>query len=122
MQSGDSASYPLHFSGSQFQVEIGSNWFFPAPGRRAATVFIDNVALIGLRIEDGQYLLNMGLFDEFNNPILAVIDNALEFSVDPWDIQFVGRVLTIRSAARKIFIETSSNRLERSYSSVVACC
>ncbi|WP_198036129.1 hypothetical protein [Salegentibacter sp. T436] len=68
-------------------------------------LLIDNTPLIGIILADGHFLLNVILFDEFNNPILRIKNNQLLYSVNPWDIQLVGTKLTIREAQRKILIE-----------------
>ena len=54
---------------------------------------------------DGHLLLNLNLFDEFNNLVLQIKNNQLWYSVSPWDIQLIGRNLTIREASRKILID-----------------
>lgn len=66
---------------------------------------IDGVPLLGFLLTDEHLLLNVNLFDEANEMILRVTDNALEHSVEPWDVEFVGRNLIIRAGVRNIFID-----------------
>jgi trigger factor len=84
---------------------VGGNTFTSSALEFAAGVVIDQRAMVGFRLEDGHYLLTVALFDESNEPIVQIKDNWLAYSVEPWDIEFVGSKLTIRSGYRKIFIE-----------------
>ena len=68
-------------------------------------LIIDQVALIGFAFEAGHLLLTLNVFDEHNFPVLIIENNHLMYSVDPWDIQFVARNMTIRVASRNILIE-----------------
>ena len=66
---------------------------------------IDGEPLVWFSFEDGHYLLNVTLFDRTNHLILLIKQNELVYSSSPWDIEFVGRRLIIRAAARDIFID-----------------
>ncbi|MDT4849576.1 hypothetical protein FQZ97_837010 [compost metagenome] len=68
-------------------------------------LIIDGVALIGVILQDGHYLLNVVAFNEFNEPFLHIKNNQLLYSTTPWDVQFVGTKLTIREAHRKLLLE-----------------
>lgn len=68
-------------------------------------ISVDGTPLIGFVIADNHLLLNLVLFDEFNNPIMHIKNNQLIYSTSPWDIRLVGTKLTIREAQRKILIE-----------------
>jgi len=70
---------------------------------------IDGVPLLAFVLQDGHLLLNLALFDEFNQLVLHIKNNQLLFSVSPWDIQLVGRRLIIREAAKKILIDIVFN-------------
>lgn len=103
-----SKPYNLHFSGKKACVEIGGNSFTcedQGYGTAMAPISVDGTPLIGLILADGHFLLNLVVFDEFNNPILHIKNNQLFYSTDPWDIQLVGTTLTVREAHRKILIE-----------------
>lgn len=103
-----SKPYNLHFSGKTAEVEIGKNFFTckdSGYGTQMIPLLIDNTPLIGIVLADGHFLLNIIIFDEFNNPILRIRNNQLYYSVNPWDIQLIGTKLTIREAQRKILIE-----------------
>lgn len=103
-----SKPYNLHFSGKNAEIEIGSNSFTCEDlgyGTAMVPISVDGTPLIGLIIADGHLLLNLVIFDEFNNPVLHIKNNQLYYSTEPWDIQLIGTKLTIREAHRKILIE-----------------
>ena len=103
-----SKPYNLHFSGKDAEIEIGGNSFTCEDlgyGTAMVPVSVDGTPLIGLIIADGHLLLNLVIFDEYNNPVLHIKNNQLYYSTEPWDIQLVGTKLTIREAHRKILIE-----------------
>lgn len=108
LRAGVSKPYDLHFSGKEACVEIGGNSFTcedQGYGTAMVPISVDGTPLIGLILADGHFLLNVVIFDEFNNPILQIKNNQLCFSTSPWDIQLVGTTLTIREAHRKILLE-----------------
>lgn len=45
------------------------------------------------------------MFDENDNVVLVIDKNYLVYKVNFWDIEFKGRILTIRQLSRKIFVE-----------------
>lgn len=108
LQEGVSKPYLLHYSGDEAIVEVGSNVFTckdEGYGTAMAPISVDGTPLIGVLLADGHFLLNVVLFDEFNNPILHIKNNQLLYSISQWDVQLVGTTLTIREAHRKILIE-----------------
>lgn len=104
-RSGTSAPYALHYSGDYCQVDIGSNVLTARMMGYLVAVQVDGEPLVGFRFEDGHYLLNVLLFNEVNEPVLQILDNELIYSSEPWDIELVGNRLTVRAAARSIFID-----------------
>lgn len=103
-----SKPYTLHFAGKEAKVEIGGNSFTCLDngyGTAMIPISVDGTPLIGLILADGHLLLNLIVFDEFNNPVLHIKNNQLYYSTSPWDIQLVGKKLTIREAERKILFE-----------------
>lgn len=109
LRTGVSPPYHLHFQGAtECAVNLGSNIFWAAnqgDGTLLVPVWIDGVPLIAFRFVDQHLLLTVHIFDEFNNLILHVKDNQLVFAPTPWDIEFVGKRITLREAARKILVE-----------------
>ncbi|ELB2801724.1 hypothetical protein NB525_14555 [Vibrio alginolyticus] len=108
LREGNSKPYNLHFAGTEATVEIGSNSFTcqdKGYGTAMVPVSVDGTPLIGLILADGHLLLNLVVFDEFNSPVLHIKNNQLIYSTSPWDIQLVGKKLTIREAHKKILFE-----------------
>jgi len=94
--------------GTECQVIIGDNLFTTKDegyGTFQVPLSIDMTPMIGFIMADGHLLLNLNLFDEFNNLVLQIKDNQLRQSVSPWDICLAGRNLTIKEATRKILVE-----------------
>jgi hypothetical protein len=58
-----------------------------------------------LVLEDEQLLLSLNVYDVTNRRVLKITDNELVYSVSPWDIDFVGKNLTIREAKHKVLLE-----------------
>ncbi len=68
-------------------------------------ISVDDTPLVGFILSEGHLLLNINLFDEFNNCILRVVNNQLVQSAEPWDIQLTGRNLVIRAGHRDILVD-----------------
>jgi hypothetical protein len=105
---GVSRPYDLHFDGNVCEIEIGGNHFSmtATDGDAALVPFsIDGLPILGFILQDGHLLLNLALFDEYNQLVLHIRNNQLVFAVSPWDIQLVGRNLVIREAARQILVD-----------------
>lgn len=111
LKSGISSPFALHFSGSEFNVEIGSNNLrggavHPDGGIAFIPISVDDNDLLWFRVdEQGRIFFNMKIFDECNLPLLIIQDNVIIFKTDTWDIVFKGKKLTVRQAARNIFLE-----------------
>ncbi|EHK9087817.1 hypothetical protein [Vibrio metschnikovii] len=108
LKEGNSKPYNLHFAGTEATIEIGSNSFTCKDngyGTAMVPVSVDGTPLIGLILADGHLLLNLVVFDEYNAPVLHIKNNQLIYSTSPWDIQLVGKKLTIREAHKKILFE-----------------
>lgn len=108
LREGVSKPYALHFSGKEAEVVVGGNSFTCQDGGYGTVmvpVSVDGTPLIGFILADGHLLLNLVIFDEFNQPVLHIKNNQLLYSVAPWDIQLVGTTLTVREGHRKILIE-----------------
>ncbi|ENC7033452.1 hypothetical protein ABUU69_003542 [Vibrio cholerae] len=108
LKEGNSKPYNLHFAGTEATIEIGGNSFTCKDngyGTAMVPVSVDGTPLIGLILADGHLLLNLVVFDEYNAPVLHIKNNQLIYSTSPWDIQLVGKKLTIREAHKKILFE-----------------
>ena len=108
LRAGVSKPYDLHYSGTDCEVVIGNNtftWHAPSEGAFFAPLVIDGLPLIAFTLQDNHVLLQLVVFDEFNEPMLTIGENRLNYSTIPWDIEFVGRNLIVREAHRKILID-----------------
>lgn len=103
LRGGVSAPFRLYYGATEASMVVGTVET-SALGHDAVAVMIDGQPLIGFRFEDGQCLLQLRLFDESNQLVLQVVDNELIYSVAPWDIEFVGNTLTLRTGLGEIFI------------------
>jgi trigger factor len=104
---GESKPYTLHFEGNSCSMQIGGNYFttnYIGQPTESIPLIVDGIPLIGFVLEDGHLLLNLNLFDRFNNIVLKIINNHLFYSINPWDIQLVGKTLIIREKARQFLI------------------
>lgn len=108
LKAGQSRPLALHFEGNSCEMHIGGNYFVTkAMGQPTESIplMVDGIPLIGFVLEDGHLLLNLILFDQFNNVVLRIVNNQLFYSISPWDIQLVGKTLTIREKARQFLIK-----------------
>jgi len=110
LKAGNTKPYLLHYSGNHAEIEIGSNSFLAfennnAPSRQLLAIVIDSVPLVGFTMLKNQLLLNVFLFDRFNNPIINIWENHIVFKPDLWDVELVGSRLTIRERKNDILIE-----------------
>ncbi|MCE4957725.1 HNH endonuclease signature motif containing protein [Macrococcoides caseolyticum] len=108
LKNGKSTSHELFYLGNKCEFLLGGDSYsytFECEGSVFIPLMIDGSPVIKFRYENNHLLLSMVLLDKFNIPILLIIDNQLTYSVDVWDIQFVGNKLTLREAHRKILFE-----------------
>lgn len=96
---GVSEAFPLRYSGDSCLVNLGSNRFAHDFTRDAVipALTIRGCPVIRVKKQDGCLLLSLRIFDKEGNPLLTVDDNELIFSVDSWDVELVGKRLTIRA-------------------------
>jgi len=101
---GTSASYPFHAQPSTLSVNVGNNFFyykdnFPSDG--LIVISISAEPILWFNFDKGHLLLNISLYDDENKLILKIRDNELVYSTTLWDVTFVGKTLTIKTAARE---------------------
>jgi trigger factor len=108
LRTGVTKPYDLHYSGAQCEAILGSNRFTTQDqgyGTEMVPIVIDNAPIVGFILTDGHLLLNLNLFDESNNLVLQIVNNAMQLSVDAWDIDLVGQNLIVRQALRNILLD-----------------
>lgn len=102
----ESEKLDLHFEGEQIEVIIGNMKFLPNPQFKNSMIpiIIDRNPIVEVITIGDQIFLNVSLYDDENKLILKIQENQLSYKVDVWDIEFVGKTLTIRQASRNILI------------------
>lgn len=66
---------------------------------------IDDDTILGFRRENGVLLTSFTYYDENEHKTLEILDNELRYSAALWDVEFVGRRLTIRRGSRDIILD-----------------
>lgn len=108
LRSGSTSPYTLHYSGDVYFINVGSLVYGGrAMGARtvAQAIRIDGEPLISVTLEDGHFLLSLRVYDRQGGLVLRINDNELVLNVYSWDIELVGKRLTIRQAARDILFD-----------------
>jgi trigger factor len=99
-----SNNYGLYYYGDNVDVLI-SDIGFTADKSDFIPILINDTPIILVKCEDEHYLLNINLYDKYDNLVLKIEDNNLIYSLGFWDIRFEGRTLYIRDDLYKVFIE-----------------
>jgi trigger factor len=108
LRTGISKPYDLHYSGDECEVVLGGNTFSAKDGGYGTVllpVSVDDTPLLAFILGDGHLMLNLNLFDQYNNLVLQIKNNQLVQAISPWDIQLIGRSLVVREAERKILVD-----------------
>lgn len=108
LKTGVSKNHLLHYSGKNVKLALANsvfqfndlpeNYFF-------APLVVDGLPVVGFRVEDGKLLMQFIAFNEFNVPVLEIVDNELIYRTEQWDIEWVGQKLTVREDHRKILLQ-----------------
>ncbi len=108
LKTGVSKSHLLHYSGKNVQLALANSIFqFNDLPENAffAPLVVDGLAVVGFRVEDGKLLLQFIAFNEFNVPVLQIVDNELIYRTEQWDIEWVSQKLTVREGHGKILLQ-----------------
>lgn len=102
LRSGHTAPFQFHFQpGEQAEIRLGGETF-TSEGSMAPLV-IDNQPVIWFERTGDELLFSMTMLDEFNRLLLLVRQNELVVNSGAFDVEFIGRTLTIRQGMRKLF-------------------
>lgn len=107
LREGKSSEMFLHFEGNSCEVHIGGNSFTTETNgeySESIPILIDGIPIVAFILQDNQLLLNVNIFDEFNQIVMRIVNNELSYTTSPWDIQLVGTTLTIREKVRKFLL------------------
>jgi trigger factor len=105
---GVTAPHALHYSGSSFMLALGTSKFWgvdQGSGVACDVLRIDGEPLLGVRLEDGHFLLNLCVRDSKGDLVLLIEDNELLLNVRSWDIEIVGAQITIREGKGNILFD-----------------
>jgi hypothetical protein len=105
IQNGVSDPFAVHYAGEQFTVNIGPGTFTGTGKYLCAFLWRDEEVIAFNLTDEGQLLLTVNLRDRSGNLALSIIDNEMVYSIDPWDVEYVGRTLTVRQALGDIMFE-----------------
>lgn len=108
LASSVSKPYDLHFSGGRCVVEMGESSFSSELTDVESVLqplVVDDEVLVGFTFAQGHLFLTLQLFGAQGELLLFIDESQLIYSTDNWDIELVGRALTVRSEARKIRLE-----------------
>lgn len=97
------ARHPTYFDAETLRVELGNVHFTAAlhEGKKIAAIVVDDEPVVSVRREDDTLLISAILRDEDNNILVSIKDGELVHTVKHWDVEFVGKTLTIRRALWK---------------------
>lgn len=101
------APHTLYYGGSDYSIVIGG-WEFRGKSQGSGTrdaIRMDGESLIGVRIEDDHFLLNLNIYNAHDELVLCIVDNELILNTCMWDIEVEGSTITIRERLRVILFE-----------------
>lgn len=104
VKAGLSSPYGLYFSGDTCHVNMGS-CNFSGSQTEFVPIAIRDEEFVVCRFVDGQLFLDVQIRDRNGDIALLVRGNEMTLSMTPWDIEFVGKTLTIRQGSRDILLE-----------------
>ncbi len=99
LQKGISKPYFLNYAGGNLVTVLGGNIF-----QTQVPLIIEDQPIIGYKSDGETLLLYVRLFNEKGELILAIRENELVYSMDPWDIEFQTNQLTLRAGRGKFLI------------------
>ena len=95
-----SSPYLLHYRENSCDFVVGTNIMKSIECLDA--IRIDDDTILGFRRENGTILTTFACYDETDQKILQISDNELRYSTGLWDVEFIGKRLTIRRGSRDI--------------------
>lgn len=107
LKNGKTHPYDLHYEGANCEARIGSNaitWPHLSDGSVFAGILIDDTPIVGFSVDRGRLLLTVQLLNADNELLVQIVDNELTFSMLSWDVEFVGKQLTVRHGPGDIFV------------------
>ncbi|MDX3838961.1 HNH endonuclease [Streptomyces europaeiscabiei] len=99
-----SPAHILHYFGDAFEVFLGSLTYTQKLNADGSCnlVNINDETLLKLTLEEGNLLVTLKLYDKQGSSLASIADNELTYKTSSWDVQFVGRALTVREGKGRI--------------------
>lgn len=101
---GKSEPYPYHIQASTVEIRIANNIVKFSHILLSCPLIVLSIScepILWFNFENGNLLLNLTLYDKKNNIVAKIRNNELVYTTTPWDITFIGKTLTIKSAERE---------------------
>ncbi|MFJ1870425.1 cell division protein [Streptomyces sp. KS_5] len=107
MRFGISKHLPLRYSGNSLLINMGTNRFISNFEHNATVtpLTVKGYPVFKVTKEEEQLLLTLRVFDRQGNLLIDIEENELVFSASTWDIELVGKRLTIRGGLGNILAE-----------------
>lgn len=107
LNAGASTAVMLHYSGREVDLRLGGNSFNLKDirnGENFCPLIIDRVPVVSFSHDKNRTYLNLNIHDDNNVLVLKVIRNEIVIDAGRWDVEWVGKVLTIRDGPKRIFL------------------
>jgi hypothetical protein len=107
LRAGISPAYDLQYAGDGCEATVGTVTHVTsrlAEETLMIPLLIDDTPIVFFKKQDGHLLLNVQLFNADNELVVQILDNQLAYSATEWDVELVGRTLTVRGGAGDIFV------------------
>jgi len=106
-KNGKSGPDALFYSGDQIEVVFGGGFTLGLQGTPfdIYPLVIDGIPIIRARTEGSQLLIDLSVRSTEDTEVLSIRENELVYSTDSWDVEFVGRTLTVRAGAGDVRLE-----------------
>ena len=108
IEKGKSSPQSLYYDGNHFKLKLGdsiSSFSDLKDGQTFSPFLIDGQPVVSFTNDKGHILLNLELKDDCGEVIIKIKDSELVYSTEFWDVEWVGKVLTIREGFRDILLE-----------------
>ncbi|MBA1296596.1 cell division protein [Pseudomonas lurida] len=108
LNAGASSAVMLHFTGRKVDLKLGGNSFNLTDineGEKFCPLIIDRVPVVSFVHRKGRNYLSLNIYDDEQKLILKVVENEIVIDTGQWDVEWVGKVLTIRQGPKRVFLK-----------------
>lgn len=99
-----STRHPLYYNSSTLIVQMGSalHHFDYQYGSEFVVLRMYGQDIISINRADNMLLISAIVFDEQDRPLLQIEENELLYSLDNWDVTFIGNTLQINNGPQNV--------------------